>query len=103
MTIPSLVFLVYLCDSLLGCIWPAWLQAEELIKQEMLTMLHHDAVYNPTANQAMGAGPATAKGTASSQKAVVSQAQHLAYLERHPYRQYEDADLKQVGALHCSF
>ena len=58
------------------------LQAEELIKQEMMKMLHNDAVYNPTlAQQGLAASK---KGAKPSQRAVVTKAAHLAYLEQHP-------------------
>ena len=55
-------------------------------------MLHYDAVYNPTlAQQGIQAGKKT-----STQKAVLNQAQHLAYLETHPYKKYDEYDLEQV-------
>jgi pre-mRNA-splicing factor CDC5/CEF1 len=62
------------------------LQAEELIKKEMITMLHYDAVYSPPVI------PAEAKKRGQ----VTSQAQHLAYLEQHPYESYNQEQLSQV-------
>ncbi|XP_044726602.1 cell division cycle 5-like protein [Chrysoperla carnea] len=57
-------------------------KAEELIKQEMVTMLHFDAVKDPiTPPQQLG------------KKQVVTQAQHLAYLEKHPYDNFEKLEL----------
>lgn len=66
-----------------------FLQAEELIKKEMITMLHYDSVYSPPVI------PAETKKRAQ----VTSQAQHLAYLEQHPYESYGQEQLSQV----CSF
>lgn len=63
------------------------MQAEELIKQEMLTMLHHDAVYSPSPAQ---------MALKDSQK-TTNQAQHLAYLDRNPYQEFEEEDIKQVA------
>ncbi|XP_021355301.1 cell division cycle 5-like protein [Mizuhopecten yessoensis] len=65
-------------------------KAEELIKKEMLTMLHYDAVYSPTPGQ-LGVNPNSKK---PSQKGVVNQAQHLAYLEQHPYSGYTEEDIE---------
>lgn len=65
------------------------------MKREMVTMLHYDAVYNPTlSQQGLSAGK-----KAPSQKAVVNQAQHLAYLEQHHYKKYDEYDLEQVRYL----
>ncbi|KAL1417164.1 hypothetical protein MTO96_000647 [Rhipicephalus appendiculatus] len=56
-------------------------KAEELIKQEMLVMQHHDALHNPTEAQQ------------SSRKGAADEAAHLAYLERHPYHKYSQDEL----------
>lgn len=62
-------------------------QAEELIKEEMITMLHYDAVHS-------GEPPgSTRKGGA------ISQAQHLAYLEQHPYHDIPEETLEKVSSL----
>jgi hypothetical protein len=61
-------------------------QAEELIKREMITMLHYDAVYSPPVI------PAETK----KRGPVTSQAQHLVYLEQHPYKSYTQDQLAQV-------
>ncbi|KAL8575347.1 hypothetical protein ACOMHN_048640 [Nucella lapillus] len=72
--------------------------AEELIKEEMLTMMHHHALYSPTPQQ-MGITPGTKKP--QGQKGALNQAQHLAYLEDHPYVKYEDGDIQLAkGVLH---
>lgn len=59
-------------------------KAEELIKQEMLVMQHHDALHHPTGAQQQGAK-------------VADEAQHRAYLERHPYHQYSREELDAAG------
>ncbi|CAN7995786.1 unnamed protein product [Ixodes hexagonus] len=63
-------------------------RAEELIKQEMLVMQHYDALHHPTANQRLGGGPR--KG------APMDEAQHLAYLDRHPYLKYSQDELQSA-------
>ncbi|PSN39298.1 Cell division cycle 5-like protein [Blattella germanica] len=64
-------------------------KAEEQIKREMVTMLHYDAVYSPPVI------PADIKKRGQ----VTSQAQHLAYLEQHPYETYSQDQLVQAHAL----
>lgn len=68
-------------------------QAEELIKKEMLVMQHFDAVHTPTPGQ-LGMGPGK-----KNQKNVTSQAQHLSYLQQHPYDKFTEDDLEQVGIV----
>ena len=63
------------------------------MKREMVTMLHYDAVYNPTLAQ-QGVVPGVKKPQA--QKAVVNQATHISYLESHPYKKFDEYDLEQV-------
>ena len=60
------------------------LQAEELIKREMMTMLHYDAVFSPTAEQL------------ASKRQLMNQAQHLAYLEQHPYDSHSPEDIARA-------
>ncbi|XP_023948065.2 cell division cycle 5-like protein [Bicyclus anynana] len=55
-------------------------RAEELLKAEMLTMLHYDALHDPP--------PGVEK-----KRAVQLQASHLAYLEQHPYEQFTSEEL----------
>lgn len=73
-------------------------KAEEQIKQEMLVMMHYDAVHSPTPAQ-LGLMPGKKGAQQPSQKSVVSQAQHMAYLEQHPYRRYEEKDLEKAKTL----
>ena len=63
-------------------------KAEELIKQEMVVMLHYDSVHNSTDNQLM------AKTMKMRKTDSNPNAPHLAYLERHPYHKYRDEDLE---------
>lgn len=68
-------------------------KAEELIKKEMLTMLHYDAAYTPTLSQ-LGVVPGK-KG----QKGAMNQAQHLAFLEQHKYDNYTEDEINEAKAL----
>ncbi|CAH0763902.1 unnamed protein product [Diatraea saccharalis] len=54
--------------------------AEELLKAEMVTMLHYDALRDPPT------------GT-DKKRAVQLQAAHLAYLEQHPYEEFSAEEL----------
>uniref|UniRef100_A0A672HZ93 Cell division cycle 5-like protein n=1 Tax=Salarias fasciatus TaxID=181472 RepID=A0A672HZ93_SALFA len=73
-------------------------QAEELIKQEMITMLHHDCLHHPpggSANQpprGKGRGPASTSNNAS----------HISYLETHQYKTTSTEDMEQAKALLAS-
>ncbi|CAF1467415.1 unnamed protein product, partial [Adineta ricciae] len=57
-------------------------KAEELIKQEMLVLLHHDAVNNPPANNSMNRNR-----------------DFSSYLATHPYEHFTDEDLAQARTL----
>ncbi|CAG0915920.1 unnamed protein product [Notodromas monacha] len=65
-------------------------RAEELIKQEMLTMLHFDAVNDPSANQ-RAAEAKKAKSSLSSD--------HARYLDQFPYVEISDEDLAEAKKL----
>ncbi|XP_064627229.1 cell division cycle 5-like protein [Lineus longissimus] len=65
-------------------------KAEELIKREMVIMLHNDAVFSPTTAQ-QGLLPGVKKQ--ASQKTIVNQAQHIAFLEQHPFEDMVDDEL----------
>ncbi|XP_076054718.1 cell division cycle protein 21 [Oratosquilla oratoria] len=60
-------------------------KAEELIKREMVTMLHYDALYTP-------AGPSRKGG-------VVAEAQHRDYLEKHTYENFDSEELDGARKL----
>ncbi|XP_055585317.1 cell division cycle 5-like protein, partial [Uranotaenia lowii] len=59
-------------------------RAEELVKQEMVKMLHYDAVRNPISN--LQAPPPKKNPLA----------QHLSYLEQFPYEDIDESDLDQA-------
>jgi len=63
-------------------------RAEELIKREMLIMMHHDVLETPTSAQA-GEG-SKKKGL---DRAIVNEQAHRAYLDRHPYQQFSEEDM----------
>nr|CAG4649992.1 EOG090X02CC [Sida crystallina] len=65
-------------------------KAEELIKKEMLCMMHYDSTRNP-----VPANPAAEK-TGPSRKSVES-SQH--YLNGHPYREFDDKDIESAKEL----
>ncbi|XP_046667969.1 cell division cycle 5-like protein [Homalodisca vitripennis] len=60
-------------------------KAEELIKQEMITMLHYDALHNPLETK--------------RQANVLSQAHHMAYLEQKPYQTFTPQELTKAEEL----
>lgn len=68
--------------------------AEELIKQEMITMLHYDCLHHPTNNAASQPPRGKTRGPTSTS----NNASHVAYLEAHPYKQYSSEDMEQVTA-----
>jgi len=70
-------------------------RAEEMIKREMLMMLHHDALEVPAPNQQLGG----ASGKKAAERGIVGEAAHRAYLDRHPYREYEKEDLEKAKLL----
>jgi len=61
-------------------------KAEELIKQEMITMLHYDAMQDPVTLPGVNAPP---------QKKL----QHLSYLDNHPYADVSVADREASAKL----
>ncbi|XP_063217197.1 cell division cycle 5-like protein [Bacillus rossius redtenbacheri] len=65
-------------------------KAEELIKSEMVTMLHYDAVYSPV--------PLLADSK-KLRSQVATQAQHLAFLEQHPYENCSTDTLQQAREM----
>nr|CAI5843965.1 unnamed protein product [Callosobruchus analis] len=61
-------------------------KAEELIKTEMVTMLQFDNLKNPPPGQA-------------GKRSTLSQAQQLAYLEQHPYDDFQPDDLDVAKSM----
>ncbi|TMS04394.1 Cell division cycle 5-like protein [Larimichthys crocea] len=66
--------------------------AEELIKQEMITMLHHDCLHHPSAN----AGSQLQRGKSRGPASTSNNASHIAFLETHPYKPVSTEDMEQV-------
>ena len=66
----------------------------------MLIMLHHDCAYNPTPAQ-LGITPG--KKNQPSQKSVLNQAAHIAFLEENPLEKVSEADLDLVSSCSSIF
>lgn len=64
-------------------------KAEEFIKREMVTMLHYDNLKNPI----------PIVQTPAMKRPAVTQAQHLAYLEQHPYENFTPDDLNMARGM----
>lgn len=64
-------------------------QAEELIKKEMITMIHFDSLHHPYTELLNK----KAKGASSGS----TNAEHVAYLEKTPYEKVAEEDLKKVS------
>ncbi|TKS86050.1 Cell division cycle 5-like protein [Collichthys lucidus] len=69
--------------------------AEELIKQEMITMLHHDCLHHPSAN----AGSQLQRGKSRGPASTSNNASHIAFLETHPYKPVSTEDMEQAKAV----
>ncbi|KAG5265879.1 hypothetical protein AALO_G00247340 [Alosa alosa] len=65
--------------------------AEELIKKEMITMVHFDSLHHPYVE----ALSKKAKGVSSSS----NNAEHIAFLEKNPYNKIGEEDLKKASEL----
>lgn len=61
-------------------------KAEELIKKEMLTMMHYDSLRNPT-------NLSSEKGSGPSRKAIETS---QTFLANHAYQEFDDKDMEQV-------
>merc|ERR1711962_1007548 len=70
-------------------------KAEEMIKREMILMLHHDCLETPTLAQQGAVGGR--KG--DRERGIVNESQHRAYLDRHPYREVAKEDLEAAKQL----
>uniref|UniRef100_A0A8C3BGH7 Cell division cycle 5-like protein n=1 Tax=Cairina moschata TaxID=8855 RepID=A0A8C3BGH7_CAIMO len=67
-------------------------KSEELIKKEMITMLHFDLLHHPFGDQSSGKkGKGPGFGT--------NNAEHMAYLEQNPYEKFSKEDLKKAQDL----
>ncbi|XP_044070102.1 cell division cycle 5-like protein [Siniperca chuatsi] len=68
--------------------------AEELIKQEMITMLHHDCLHHPSANAASQLQRGKTRGPTSTS----NNASHIAYLDTHHYKPVSTEEMEQAKA-----
>lgn len=71
-------------------------QAEELIKQEMITMLHFDCLHHPSANTANQLQRGKIRGPTSTS----NNASHIAYLEKTSYKPISTEEMEQVTRQH---
>uniref|UniRef100_A0A3Q2VT78 Cell division cycle 5-like protein n=1 Tax=Haplochromis burtoni TaxID=8153 RepID=A0A3Q2VT78_HAPBU len=67
-------------------------QAEELIKQEMITMLHFDCLNHPSANAANQLQRGKIRGPTSTS----NNASHIAYLEKTSYKPISTEEMEQA-------
>ena len=72
-------------------------KAEELIKREMIVMMHHDCIETPTASQ-MGEG-SKKKKMADQERGILNEATHRSYLDKHPYQRFNDEDIESAKQL----
>ena len=70
--------------------------AEELIKQEMITMLHFDCLHHPSINRDSQSQRGKTRGPASTS----NNASHIGHLETHPYKPVPTEDMELVNILH---
>uniref|UniRef100_A0A8C9YX20 CDC5 cell division cycle 5-like (S. pombe) n=1 Tax=Sander lucioperca TaxID=283035 RepID=A0A8C9YX20_SANLU len=68
--------------------------AEELIKQEMITMLHYDCLHHPSANAASQLQRGKTRGPTSTS----NNASHITYLESHSYKPISTEEMEQAKA-----
>lgn len=66
--------------------------AEELIKQEMITMLHHDCLHHPSIN----AASQMQRGKNRVPTSTSNNAGHIGYLETHSYKPISPEEKEQV-------
>lgn len=71
--------------------------AEEMIKEEMLVMLHNDAIDTPTLNQC--GVPAGAKKPANAALKTLNLDRHQQYLRSHPYESFSLEELNEAKEL----
>ena len=71
-------------------------KAEELIKREMIVMLHYDCLETPTAAQ-MGEG--SRKKRDDKERQIVNEQHHRHYLDKHPYVKFNDEDISEAKDL----
>jgi pre-mRNA-splicing factor CDC5/CEF1 len=72
--------------------------AEELIKREMLTMLHHDALYDPAMSQC-GIPAGTKKPTNGNHLKAINHEKHRAHLKENGYNRFSLDELAVANSL----
>lgn len=60
----------------------------------MITMLHYDAVCDPLPPEV-----ATLTQSGPKKQPILTEAQHLAYLQAHPYQQFTEEELENVNKI----
>merc|ERR1712156_1009913 len=70
-------------------------KAEELIKREMLVMMHYDCLETPTPAQR---GEGNKKKTGAD-RGIVNEQLHRQYLDKHPYQTFSDEDMTAAKDL----
>merc|ERR1719300_252177 len=73
-------------------------RAEELIKREMVVMLHHDCLETPTLAQMGESSKSSAKKTGGD-RAILNEQVHRNYLDKHPYHKYEEEEMNAARSL----
>lgn len=63
----------------------------------MITMLHYDAVRNPLPPEV-----ATLTQSGPKKQPILTETQHLAYLQTHPYQQFNEEELENVIKIYLS-
>uniref|UniRef100_A0A915L6Y1 Pre-mRNA splicing factor component Cdc5p/Cef1 C-terminal domain-containing protein n=1 Tax=Romanomermis culicivorax TaxID=13658 RepID=A0A915L6Y1_ROMCU len=69
-------------------------EAEEMIKREMLILLHHDAIYNPI-NQVQKSN----KKDKKENSAIADEKRHLQYLSSNKYEDIDELSLEQAREI----
>lgn len=70
-------------------------KAEELIKREMLVMMHYDCLETPTPAQ-RGEG---SKKKSGADRGILNEQQHRLYMDKHPYQTFSDDEMAGAKEL----
>jgi len=70
-------------------------RAEEMIKREMILMMHHDCLETPTLAQQGAAG----SKHKDRERGIVNESVHRGYLDRHPYKEVATEDMETAKIL----
>jgi len=69
-------------------------KAEELIKREMILMLHHDCLETPTMAQQGGD-----RGAKRGERGIVNESSHRNYLDKHQWREYSKEEMDEAKEM----